>query len=191
MHLNKAEAAGVLCPGAAPISGAAKGPAQTLALSVRTPAKKPVRAPTLYAIIAFKLLKGLVFVGLAFVMYALSDNDLPADYQHLLKILRLNPERRFWSDLAVHVGNLTEARVLWVALGTMFYSLFSLVEGAGLIFRAPWAGWLAIGESAFFIPIEAWELVHHFTGPVFIILALNIVIVWYLFQNRERLFRHH
>ena len=35
------------------------------------------RAPTLYAIIAVKLLKGLLFVGLAFVAYALSDNDLP------------------------------------------------------------------------------------------------------------------
>jgi hypothetical protein len=24
-----------------------------------------------------------------------------------------------------------------------------------------------------------------------VILALNIVIVWYLFRNRQRLFRHH
>jgi len=26
---------------------------------------------------------------------------------------------------------------------------------------------------------------------VTVILALNILIVWYLFQNRRRLFRHH
>ena len=26
---------------------------------------------------------------------------------------------------------------------------------------------------------------------VLVILALNILIVWYLFQNRQRLFRHH
>jgi len=36
---------------------------------------------------------------------------------------------------------------------TLVYSLFSLVEGIGLI-SVSWAGWLAIGESAFFIPIE-------------------------------------
>ncbi len=37
----------------------------------------------------------------------------------------------------------------------MIYSLFAAVEGVGLIFRFPWAGWLSIGESAFFIPIKS------------------------------------
>ena len=160
--------------------------------------KKP--APTLYAIIVIKLLKGLLFAGLAVVAYTLSDNALPADYQSLLLHLRVNPERRFWVDLADQVGQLTEAKVLWAAAGTFFYSLFSLVEGVGLMFRISWAGYLAIGESAFFIPIEIFELVRrrppdapHPAHPALlvVILALNILIVWYLFQNRNRLFRHH
>ena len=158
------------------------------------------RAPTLYAIIAIKLLKGGIFLALAIVMYTLSDNDLPKEYDRALHVLRLNPERKFWADLARQVGQLTEKKVLWAAGGTLIYSLFSLVEGTGLIFRVPWAGWLSIGESAFFIPIEIYELVH---GPpidsrryehplvVFGILVFNVVIVWYLFQNRERLFHHH
>ena len=158
------------------------------------------RAPTLYAIIAIKLLKGALFVTLAIVAYTLSDNDLPADYQHLLQVLKLNPERKFWSDLAVQIGHLTEANLLWTAAGTLVYSLFSLVEGFGLMFRISWVGWMTIGESAFFIPIEVWELVHR-TNPdrphpphtvtVLVILVINVVIFWYLLQNRERLFRHH
>jgi uncharacterized membrane protein (DUF2068 family) len=68
------------------------------------------------------------------------------------------------------------------------------------MFRVSWAGWMAIGESAFFIPIEIYELVHRaiperprpgHTVTVLIILGLNVLIVWYLFQNRHRLFRHH
>ena len=158
------------------------------------------RAPTLYAIIAIKLLKGLLFATLATVAYTLSDNDLPAEYSNLLHHLRLNPERKFWADLAVAVGQLTEAKVVWAAAGTLVYSLFSLVEGIGLMFRVSWAGWLAIGESAFFIPIEIWELVRRanpdrprpgHTATVLIILAINIVIVWYLLKNRQRLFRQH
>ena len=47
--------------------------------------------------------------------------------------------------------------------------------------------------------IEIYELVPRASDParhghpllVLIILALNILIVWYLFQNRHRLFRHH
>ncbi len=158
------------------------------------------RAPTLYAIIAIKLLKGLLFVSLALVAYTLSDNDLPAEFRDLRHHLRLNPERRFWADLAMQIGQLTQAKILWAAAGTLFYSLFSFVEGIGLMFRVSWAGWMAIGESSFFIPIEIWELVHRpslerirpgHTITVLIILAINIFIVWYLFQNRHRLFRHH
>jgi uncharacterized membrane protein (DUF2068 family) len=90
-----------------------------------------------------------------------------------------------------------------VATGTLLYSLFALVEGVGLMFRVPWAGWLTIGESAFFIPIEIFELVRHhravelglpthpgFYWKISLILALNVFIVWYLFQNRDRLFKH-
>jgi uncharacterized membrane protein (DUF2068 family) len=149
------------------------------------------RAPTLYVIIAIKLLKGLLFVVLAIVAYTLSDNDLPAEFRGLLHHLRLNPERKFFADVAVQIGKLTEAKVLWAAAGTLFYSLFSLVEGVGLILRVSWAGWLAIGESAFFIPIEIHELVKNPVLPVFLVLALNVVIVWYLFRNRHWLFRHH
>ena len=64
------------------------------------------------------------------------------------------------------------------------------------MFRVSWAGWLAIGESAFFIPIEMYELMRRHSSDkaliaVLLVLALNIIIVWYLFQNRGRLFRHH
>ena len=149
------------------------------------------RAPTLYLIIAIKLFKGALFVTLAVVAYTLSDNDLPAEYQKWLKFLHLNPEKVFWTQLAVQVGGLTEAGVLWVAMGTFIYSLFSLVEGVGLIFRAGWAGWLAIGESAFFIPIEVLEMIHHFSWVVVVIFALNVFIVCYIFWNRQRLFHNH
>ena len=153
------------------------------------------RAPTLYAIIAVKLLKGLLFVGVAVVLYTLSDNDLPAEYRNLLEHLRVNPERAFFAHLAVKIGQLTEANVRWAALGPLVFSLFTLTEGIGLMFRATWAGWLTIGESAFFVPIEIFELLNprRNGSPIIllIILALNVLIVWYLFQNRGRLFRHH
>ena len=149
------------------------------------------RAPTLYVIIAIKLLKGLSFLTLAILAYAMSDNDLPVEYRQWLHYFHLNPERRFWAELATQVGHLTETRMLWASVGTMFYSLFSLVEGVGLLFRISWAGWLSIGESAFFIPIEIFELIHRPSVVVLIVLVLNIFMVWYLYANRERLFRHH
>ena len=151
------------------------------------------RAPTLYGIIAFKLLKGSLFVALAITAYTLSDNNLPEEFKKVMEFLRVTPANKFFAHLAENVGKLTEADLLWTALGTLMYSLFSLVEGIGMIFRQGWAGWLAIGESAFFIPIEVYELCRpdKFSWGLVGILVVNVLIVWYLFKNRARLFKHH
>lgn len=151
------------------------------------------RAPTLYLIIIGKLIKGALALALAFGVFKLVNKDLPDLFDKLVRWVHLDPENRFLSDLGDRIDQITPANVRWWATGTLIYSLFSLVEGTGLIFRAPWAGWLAIGESAFFIPIEIRELLHrpHFSWLVFSVLAINVVIVWYLLQNRKRLFRHH
>ena len=151
--------------------------------------KKP--APTLYAIIAVKLGKGLLLLLLAVGIFSLADNDLVKDYHAFLGRIQVDPERQFFTDLAVKIGKITPGNVYWVAGLTAFYALFSLVEGVGLIYRVGWACWMAIGESTFFIPIELYKLSHGFSKTVFLILLLNIVIVWYLLKNRHRLFRHH
>ena len=149
------------------------------------------RAPTLYLIIAIKLVKGVLLLLLGLGVYSLSDNNLPDEFRELLRFLHLDPEKKFFAGLAEQIAAVSESKMMWLAGGTVFYSLFSLVEGVGLMFRVSWAGWLAIGESAFFVPIEVYELVRHPVLAVFIVLALNVFIVWYLFQNRHRLFRHH
>ena len=149
------------------------------------------RAPTLYVIILIKVGKGLLLLLLALGVYSLSDNNLPDEFRQFVRVLHLDPEKKFFADLAAKLNSVTETNMVWIAGGTMFYSLFSLVEGIGLMFRVSWAGWLAIGESLFFIPIEVYELMHKYSVTVLVILGLNVLIVWYLFQNRQRLFRHH
>ena len=149
------------------------------------------RAPTLYVIIGIKLVKGLLLLLLGLGVYTLSDNNLPEAFKSVLQFFHMDPERKFFAEMSIKLGNVSEGNMLLLAWGTMIYSLFSLVEGTGLIFRVGWAGWLAIGESMFFIPIEVYELMHRLTLSVFIILILNVVIAWYLLQNRNRLFHHH
>jgi len=163
----------------------------------------PIKAPTLYFIIFFKLIKGTLALILAFLVFKYR-NDIPDVFLNVLHFMHLDPENRFLSDIGGQLDTISPASVRGVVIGMLLYSLFALVEGVGLIFRVPWAGWLTIGESAFFIPIEIFELVHHhdlverglavhpgFTWKVSVILGLNILIVWYLFQNRARLFKHH
>ena len=149
------------------------------------------RAPTLYLIIVGKLIKGVLALGLAFGVLKLANQDLPDLFIRLLNWVHLDPENRFFSDFTSKLETITPANVRWVALGTFLYSVIALVEGIGLLYRISWAGWLTIGESAFFIPIEIRELLLHPHLYVVVVLAVNILIVWYLFANRHRLFRHH
>jgi uncharacterized membrane protein (DUF2068 family) len=155
------------------------------------------KAPTLYLITVFKLVKGLICVALAVWIYQHADRDLPAEYQNFMEWMhthwvRLNPERQFWTDLAKAVESLTETRVMHFAVGTFLYSLFSLIEGFGLMFRVKWVGWMTICESAFFIPIEIAHLTtHKWSWFVFGILIANVIIFFYLYLNRERLFQKH
>ena len=103
-------------------------------------AKTKNRALGLYAIIAFKLLKGVLLLSLAFGVYSLVGDDLPEQLDRLLRVVRLDPERQFFEEVAARLARVTPATVGWIATGTLLYSLFSLIEAAGLAFRANWAG---------------------------------------------------
>ena len=152
---------------------------------------KPRRAPTLYVIIGAKLIKGTLALALALFIFKLAGQDLSEAFDRLLHWFHLDPESHFFSEVGDKLDKVTPASVRWVGIISVLYSLISLVEAVGLIFRVPWAGWLAIAESAFFIPIEVRELVIRPHGFVLGVLAFNVLIVWYLFANRSWLFRHH
>ncbi|MCS7091407.1 MAG: DUF2127 domain-containing protein [Verrucomicrobiota bacterium] len=147
------------------------------------------RPPALCAIIALKLGKALLLLFLALGAWKLSDQNLPGLFRHLLLILHLDPEKQFFVDLGLKLGQISSQKLQWMAAGTGLYGLCSLTEGVGLLLRAQWAGWLAIAESCFFIPIEVYELLHRASIAVGLILLINVWIVVYLWVNRERLFR--
>src|ERR1700722_9269392 len=165
-------------------------------------AVKAPKAPTLYFIVAIKvILLLLVAIG----VYALAGKNLPDLLDRFLRFVHLDPEGRFFAALGDQLSTITPANVKKAALVPFLYGLFLLVGGTGLALRAKWAIWLAIGESAFFIPIEIFELIRkHIPNPemhqpmfphpklaLSIVLAINVLIVWYLYRNRFRLFRHH
>jgi len=151
---------------------------------------KPKRAPGLYIISIGKLIKGVLLLLLALSVFSLSDKNLPDEFHRLLLWLHEDPERHFFTEVAGKIREITPAGLRQVGWGSLIYSTLVSVEGLGLLLRQSWAGWLSIGESAFFIPIEIRHMVNRFSYTVVVVLILNIIIVWYLFRNRERLFKH-
>ena len=165
---------------------------------------KPKRAPTLYVIAGVKIGKGLLLVLAALGIFALAGKNLDNAFDNFLRLIHLDPERKIFFNIGEWLNTITPANVKEIASGTMLFGLFLLTCGVGLAFRAKWAIWVAIGESACFIPLEFYELLRRhlpetdahrmFAHPRLALTALlvvNIFIVWYLFKNRARLFRHH
>lgn len=166
-------------------------------------------APTLWFIVAIKLVKAAALFSVAvwFFILARNEQDLPDLFDQFIRWIHLDPENRFFNNISDWLATVTPGNVRAVALATFLYGLFLLVGGTGLALRAKWAIWLAIGESAFFIPIEVFEVVRRhlpedpdhpranlFPHPkigILLVLALNVLIVWYLLKNRKRLFRQH
>jgi uncharacterized membrane protein (DUF2068 family) len=167
------------------------------------PETKPKKTPTLYFIVAVKFIKGVAALLFAVGAYNLSDNNLSDDFHQLLLDLHIDPEKRFFMDIADRLNEVTAANLHWVTGVSAAYGLFMLLQAVGLACRWSWAVWLVIIESGFFIPIEVMDLIHkHVRDPenprphlpkigVLIVLAINVAIVWYLYRNRERIIRHH
>jgi uncharacterized membrane protein (DUF2068 family) len=156
-----------------------------------SPEDRPKRAPTLYFIVGFKLLKGIGALLLALGVYSLRDNNLPDEFDRLVEFLHVDPDNKFVLELADRVAQITPTNMNWVVILSVLYSLFVVLQAFGLMFRVTWIVWLVIGESAFFLPIEFLELLHKPSWVKLAIIALNVLIVWYLFSNRERLMKHH
>lgn len=156
------------------------------------PEPKPKRAPTLYFIVGFKLLKATGALLLARGVHRqLTDNNLPEEFQKLLLFLHLDPEKKFFTDLADRIADITPENLKWIVAGSVIYAGFMFLQAVGLAFHIGWIVWLVIGESAFFVPVEVYELVHRPNWIKFTILAVNVMIVWYLYVNRARLINHH
>lgn len=156
-------------------------------LAAPLPQKK--RAPGLYSIIALKLLLGIILLLAGVAMYGMRDTNLQEELRRALLEVNMSPDSGTFGEVTKQLERITPTVLQLFAGGTVLYGLLSVVQGAGLIYRAAWAGWLVIIESLVFVPVEVWELVNRFSLLVLVVLLLNAAICWYLLARRHILFR--
>jgi uncharacterized membrane protein (DUF2068 family) len=146
------------------------------------------RAPTLYGIVAYKLIRGVLLLILAIKAYALVDEELRPHFDEAVLWLKLDPETEFFDRVGDRIDAITPVNVGWAATGALLYGVLSLGEGFGLARRTRWAGLLVVGESGFFVPLETYGLIKTPSLTIALILIVNVAIVVYLHRNRARLF---
>ena len=148
------------------------------------------RAPTLYGIVAFKLIRGALLLMLAMQAYKLVGEELRPHFEAAVVSLKLDPETEFFDRLGDRIDAITPVNVGWAATGALLYGVLSLAEGVGLALRTRWAGLLVVAESGFFVPLETYAMIKNPSATILVVLILNVAILVYLHRNRNRLFRH-
>ena len=156
-------------------------------MAFRTSARKPgsrqssKSSSTILVLIgAFKLLKALLLIVVGIGAFRLLHKDLASTVVHWTNMLRVDPDNRFVHRFLVRILRVTPKQLRELSLGTFLYAGLFATEGVGLLLRKRWAEYFTIVTTGGLIPLELYELAHHFTTAKLVVLILNLMIVGYL-----------
>jgi uncharacterized membrane protein (DUF2068 family) len=127
-----------------------------------------------------KLFEAAVLVLLGVGVIHVLHEDLGDELTRLFLSLRFDPEGRFASFLIDRVSDITPHQLKQISIAIFAHAALDVLEGVGLILRRIWAEFVTIAVSAFFLPLEFFELVRHVTWVKIAITGINVAVVVYL-----------
>ena len=150
--------------------------------------RRPKRVRFLKLIAIFKILQGILLLGLGYSLYFLNSRTV-----WLEKIsdwtdeeLLMHHSRAVMFLLNKLQSALAEGQLGATALLALFYAAILLTEGVGVYFQKRWAEYLMVFATGALIPLEVRHLWHRPSATAAIILAVNCFIVWFLYRILRR-----
>jgi uncharacterized membrane protein (DUF2068 family) len=149
-------------------------------------AQRHAHSRGLLLIAAFKLFKGVFLLAIAFGARHLLSQNLAADTEHLLDLLRIDPHNYYIHRLLEKIANIDAHKLRQLRAGTFFYATLFLIEGTGLALRQRWAEYVTIISTSSLIPIEVYELLRQYSPAKIAFLFINVMVVIYLIFELRR-----
>ncbi len=112
--------------------------------------------------------------------------DFGSIANHLARAIELDPRRHFIRHLVAKLGALKKHEVEVFGAGALGYGVLELVEGAGLFYRRRWAEWLTVVATSLLVPFEVYELVRNPSWLKAGGIAVNVVVIVYLYRIVRR-----
>ena len=135
---------------------------------------------------AFKILKGLLLVAAGIGALELLNKDVSDVVATWIETMRVDPDNRYIDRLLVKLWSVDNHKLKEISAGTFFYAALVFTEGAGLLSGRRWGQYFTTIITASFLPIEIFELVKKFSAMKLIVIALNVLIVWYLVAHLRK-----
>ncbi len=145
-----------------------------------------VRRPDfgLRVIIIWKLVKGVILIGLGITALLLRHHDVHALGVELVEWMGIDPARPSVEKWLDKLLSLTPGNIAGLGIGAFALAIVMLVESWGLHRRRVWAEWLTVIVTASLIPLEIHHLIVRPSAGKVITLVLNVAIVVYLLRHR-------
>jgi uncharacterized membrane protein (DUF2068 family) len=135
----------------------------------------------------FEAGKGLLVFLVGAGLLSLIHKSTQQEAAEIVKFFHLNPARHYPEIFINTLANLSDARLWFLSVSAILYSLIRFAEAYGLWNDRLWAIWFAIASGALFLPMELYELTEKLSIVRAVILLLNIVLIFYLLRlSRQR-----
>ncbi len=163
-------------------------PDRSRKVATATADKAPNRAgkASFRLIAAWEAVKGvlvLLAAGLAVKFLAPSQT---VEIEDLVRHFHLNPAGHTSKVFERALDDMTNTRLVLLALGALVYALVRFAEAYGLWFQKRWGWVLGIAGAAIYLPFEVIEMVRHFTITSVMLFVVNLAIVALLWHFRTR-----
>ena len=143
----------------------------------------PHAHPGLAAIALLEAVKAL----LAFLAAAGLEISGPAPLRNIINALihRIggDPENGAFSSL---LGMITPGTVHLGVAVLVGYGLLRVFEAWGLWRAKAWASWLGCISAALYLPLDLYAIIKHPGWPSWLLLAVNILVVWVLARDLRK-----
>lgn len=149
------------------------------------PKQPPVPLPPrltrgLHVVAIFEASKGMLVLAAGVGALSLLNRDASLIAEKLVRYLLLNPDGHLVHYLVERAGLITNRQLVITAIIAVLYAGTRFAEAYGLWKNRAWAEWLAVLGGTVYLPFEITAILRHATILRFSLLALNLLVVFYV-----------
>jgi uncharacterized membrane protein (DUF2068 family) len=129
-----------------------------------------------------RTIRGVLLIAGGIYLTIHTGHDISKLAYDLVRSFDLDPDRPFFKHTLDRLSRLHGHEVAVFGAGAIAYGALELVEGVGLFKRKRWAEWLTVIATSLLVPFEVYEVVHKVSVLKAAGLAVNVVVVLYLYR---------
>jgi hypothetical protein len=156
-------------------------------VDMTAPAKPSVvdRTSFLRVVAMYKFTKTTILIVLGLATMRLVRPEVAASFEQWVQDLPVGYIQHNLERFVEWISGPGTHRVQLLGAGLFSYAALFLVEGVGLWQQRRWAEWLTVVATGALVPLEIYECVTHPTLIPFILLIVNVAVVWLLAKRLQ------